>query len=1675
MKKLFFLFFAMILAGGVFAQQASLQSKGNGLQRHPSGSAYGTYRSPQSQPSNPIINPVAEPDSRTPDAWITPFNFTQVAGTYTAISGGTSLGTTSLDENIYGPFAIGFNFSYNGTVYTQFSVSANGFIGLGSGTLATSSVPLSGTGSNNVISALGLDLATPATGTPSLSYLLSGSSPSRTLTIQYAGFIRKGVTTDAVNFQIQLKETSNNIVFVYGGFTVPGSTQSTAQVGLRGASSSDFNNRSVTTNSLTAWGSSSAGTLNTSSCRIRSSVYPASGLTYTWAPVVCNNITSFPYNEDFSATLNPCWSSAIISGTYNWVMATTQTYPDQGWTLAPESGTYMASYDSYNATTGSQARLKTAVLDFTTLTVPSVEFYISQDGGYTNGDSVNVQVSTNGGTSWTTLYPAFMRFNSAFSSGPAWTKCTKYLAAYAGTNNVTLGFLVTSRFGNKTAIDNVTVKQGLSHDVGTAGIYAPTKLPKGQTAKWWTYNTDYGPSTETFDVDTKLLVNGTEQVTTTNTITGLTSGSTSVLTGTYNLASYASGSSFTISNLTKLATDQNTANDLLVTPSTRTLTYDTIYAFDDGVGESALGYSSTAGYLGSVFNMTVQDTLTSISIEWGTIAGALAGTNLEIYNMSGGVPTTKFSDIVTGISLTAASSSTWHTYKPSSPIILPVGSYWIGVHQTVGLTGTYIIQYDETGLTSTNMPTGMAFNSATGATGSWLDYGADEGFYVANCIRPNFANIYVPFVANPTAFTGTPVSSSEIDLSWVLNSNSNNVLVAYSTNGTFGTPVTGHVYAANDAIPGGGTVLQYNGSTTFHHTGLTASTIYYYKVWSYSSPNYSGGTTANATTFCGETPSPWTQAFETSTFPPACWASYDNSTGYGWARSTAASGYGTGTGSAEANFATFDVADPFYLESLPFNKGTLASPHLSFDYAYATYSGEVDELDIYYSKDGGASYFLLSAMLGGTSGELNTGGTTTSNFVPTSAQWRTKKLALPIGTNRVLFSGVSAYGNNLYIDNIKTVEGLTDDVAMASIDNIPVALLHGPTIAPKATVWNEGQNTENILVTMTITPGGYTSTKNVNGLIGGDTQQVTFDDWTPGDGGYTMQVCASISPVTDLDNTNNCLSQGVMVTEAATGTWTNGTSASSAHYMGSAVGYVDNTVVPPVGYLYTFGGNTSKTDVARYNESTGTWAAMTSLPVGRVVEASALAGNYIYVIGGSGGVNYTDTVYRYSIAGNSWSNMTVLPVSLAWCKAVAHGSNYIYVAGGVDGSSNIVSSVYVYNISANTWASATAMPGAKFGGAFSCAGDTLVYAGGADDASISSTVYVGAINNSNPSTITWNTAKNHFPGVVSTRTYTKSELQALVATRGTTTNGPSIKGFYPGGGMYRFDAAPWGDHAVIMAGGSESSTWAPVIPGPCYVYKPSIDTWYQQPATPDAVTGAYLGSVDLNNSGTHTYKLILAEGIDTTLSPTTKVQILTEVQAANLSKTLNLTNVRLEGFYAGISNPMNVSYDDQGQHWPDGITDHITVELHDASTYATIIYTAPDVELTTMGTATLTVPSSYGDSYYVTVKHRNSLETVSATPLSFSGTTMNQSFGTPADVFYGNLAAFEDGGYAIYGGDPSQDGLVDSTDMANVDNMSAVSASGYLAEDCNGDGLIDSSDMAIIDNNSAASLGAATP
>ena len=115
-------------------------------------------------------------------------------------------------------------------------------------------------------------------------------------------------------------------------------------------------------------------------------------------------------------------------------------------------------------------------------------------------------------------------------------------------------------------------------------------------------------------------------------------------------------------------------------------------------------------------------------------------------------------------------------------------------------------------------------------------------------------------------------------------------------------------------------------------------------------------------------------------------------------------------------------------------------------------------------------------------------------------------------------------------------------------------------------------------------------------------------------------------------------------------------------------------------------------------------------------------------------------------------------------------------------------------------------------------------------------------------------------------------------------------------------------------------------------------------------------------------------------------------------------------------------------------------------------------------------------SYYITIRHKNSIETTTASAVSFTGSTVSYDFTTGAAQAYGGNQKDAGGGYfAIWGGDVNQDGIVDTGDMNPVENASANFVMGYVPEDANGDGIVDTSDMNIVENNSTYIIMLITP
>ncbi|MBE7477771.1 MAG: hypothetical protein HS131_13715 [Ignavibacteriales bacterium] len=697
----------------------------------------------------------------------------------------------------------------------------------------------------------------------------------------------------------------------------------------------------------------------------------------------------------------------------------------------------------------------------------------------------------------------------------------------------------------------------------------------------------------------------------------------------------------------------------------------------------------------------------------------------------------------------------------------------------------------------------------------------------------------LPSVLDPTDVTATAVSDVQINVAFTPNPSSNNVVIVYNLTGIFTAP-TGAPPVVGDPFAGG--TLLYNGLTSpYNHTGLTQVTTYYYKLFSYNGSAYSTGVTANATTQATPLSVPYSQSFDLSTMPPS------------WSQTSTISPRWTVNNTSNAGGSPYEMREMYAsgtgisrLIVGPINTSGLTSLALEFKHFFDDYGTGIT-MKVQSSTDATTWTDESFSVVSGGGNQSGTVGIAINNNVGT-----TTYIAWVSDGNHFQF-------DYWYIDDVAVTIPLANDVGTFSID---IATINSPgIISPKATVKNYGTNTQSFDVQMTA-DGGYTSTKTVTALAPFATAQVTFDNWTPAYGVYNVNVCTQLAG--DLNTGNDCRAKVVSIIDTS-GVWSSGANYPVTTYVGTGVAHN--------GFLYSLGGNTTstlKTECYKYEVATNTWTQIASLPAGRVVLASAAVGDFIYAIGGSDGTNYQTTVYKYDIALNTWSTVAALPVAMGWCKAVGY-NNKIYVAGGVTTGSVLLSSVYVYDVTGNTWAAATSMPGVKFGGGFSVTGNKLVYVAGADAVGISNSVYVGTIDGIDPLVIVWTAMTTPYPGV-NRQLYSEygGSLSEFIAnTKDHKTYAPEASA-YPIGAMYRFDAAPWGDSEIIVAGGSPTAAWVPANPNPTYTYDPTTDTWIPKRTVPTAVLGSSLGTVNNGND----WKLIVASGY--TGATTSIVQIYSE-------------------------------------------------------------------------------------------------------------------------------------------------------------------------------------------------------
>jgi hypothetical protein len=182
---------------------------------------------------------------------------------------------------------------------------------------------------------------------------------------------------------------------------------------------------------------------------------------------------------------------------------------------------------------------------------------------------------------------------------------------------------------------------------------------------------------------------------------------------------------------------------------------------------------------------------------------------------------------------------------------------------------------------------------------------------------------------------------------------------------------------------------------------------------------------------------------------------------------------------------------------------------------------------------------------------------------------------------------------------------------------------------------------------------------------------------------------------------------------------------------------------------------------------------------------------------------------------------------------------------------------------------------------------------------------------------------------------------------------------------------------------------------------------------------------------------------------------------------LELINIKafLQGLYTG-NNKMNNTLYDFGFSADSTASDTIVINLWrtDHLNNAFADYSEKTI-LHTDGSASINILNFVPGTYYISIKHRNSLETWTPNPFNIS-TVLIYNFTTSAGQAYGsNQASLGDGNFALYSGDVNQNNVIDLADLSLQEIQLTAFSTGYIPSDLTGDGFVESSDYSLIENN----------
>ncbi|MBO2012917.1 fibronectin type III domain-containing protein [Hymenobacter negativus] len=310
--------------------------------------------------------------ARLSQAQVDTYTFAPSTGTYTQLPAtATAVPDILTDDDISGVLPIGFTFVFDGTPYTSFYASSNGFLSFNSAADYANGNDLA-TGSSSLrplVAPLWDDLGG---GDPSsyAGYQLTGTAPNRVLTFEWRNWRwRYLATAPAISFQAKLYEGTNRVEFIYRPEAAT-PTSPTASIGLAGVGTGSGSFLSLSNSTATPTASSTVETSNIATP-------PAAGQVYAFTPPA-PSLCPTPRNLSVTAITN---TSATVSYTVSNTTPGPFTilYGPTGFNpaLVPSSTNVYSIITSANSTA-----------PLTGLTAQTgYQFYVVQNCGGTNGSS----------------------------------------------------------------------------------------------------------------------------------------------------------------------------------------------------------------------------------------------------------------------------------------------------------------------------------------------------------------------------------------------------------------------------------------------------------------------------------------------------------------------------------------------------------------------------------------------------------------------------------------------------------------------------------------------------------------------------------------------------------------------------------------------------------------------------------------------------------------------------------------------------------------------------------------------------------------------------------------------------------------------------------------------------------------------------------------------------------------------------------------------------------------------------------------------------------------------------------------------------------------------------------------------------------------------------------------